>query len=372
RHFHHDQRVTPPTQRPAARSGLRARFQNFVDVRARRLENRKQTEEQRSQHGHRQREDERPRIDLNFVQSRHLLRAVPLDCAKSPQRHQQARAAGEQSEQQTLGQQVARYPPDSRAQRDAQGQFLPPGARPHEQEVRDVRASDQQKKTHRSQQHPQSAAHLRSYNLFIHGRQVSGDVSVMLWILQLQTRGDVGQLRLRLRKCHALPQAANRLQNLRAALVQVSSLRCDGGYEFGLLRGQRQLEAGRQNADDGERLSIQCKLPSQRRIGAAQSVLPKLMADDDHSFGAALLFLDLKIAASDRFDLDEREEIGGHAQALQAFSLLVIEENEPVGLVTSDRLEASVLRATILQIEIRNVTFAAFVFGGSPDLGHAP
>src|SRR5262245_51089984 len=174
----------------------------------------------------------------------------------------------------------------------------------------------------------------------------------ILRILPLQIRGDVGQLRLRLRERHALPQAANRPQNLRAALVQIPSLRRDGCYEFGLLRAQRELEARGQNADDGERLSIQCKLPPQRRVRAAQSVLPELMADDDHSFGASLLLLDLKIAASDRVDLDERQEIGGHTHALQAFCFLIMEQNESVRLVTRDRLKAPVLRAPILQIQI--------------------
>src|SRR5262245_63551336 len=245
---------------------------------------------------------------------------------------------------------MARDPPRSRAKRDAQSQFLPPGARPRQQQIRHVHASDQQKKTDRAEQYPQCAARLGANDLFIHRRQVSGDVAVVLRILALQIRGDVGQLRLPLRERQALPQAADRPQNLRAALIKVPSLCRDGGYEFGLFRGQRELEAGRQNADDGERLSIQIEPPPQRGLGAAQSVLPILVADDYHSFGAALLFLDPKIAASERLDLEKRQEIGGHAHALHAFGLLFVEQNESVRLVTRDRLEIPALRAPILQI----------------------
>ena len=61
--------------------------------------------------------------------------------------------------------------------------------------------------------------------------------------------------------------------------------------------------------------AIQSQLLPERGLVAAQSVLPKLMADDDHSCGAALLLFNLKIAASERFDLEERQEVGGHAHA---------------------------------------------------------
>src|SRR5262249_79385 len=135
-----------------------------------------------------------------------------------------------------------------------------------------------------------------------HGRQVSGGVPVVLRILPLQIRGDVGQLRMRLRERYAWLQTANRFQNQRAALIQVPSLPRDGGYEFGLFRGHPELEPGPQDAAEGERPAIQRKLPPQRGLVAAQAVLPELMADDDHSFCAALLFLNLEIAASDRFD----------------------------------------------------------------------
>src|SRR5262249_898665 len=241
-------------------------------------------------------------------------------------------------------------PPRSRAKRDAQSQFLPPGARSREQQIRHVHASDQQKKTDRPEQYPQSPASLGAYDLFIHWRQVSGDVAVVLRILPLQIRGYVGHLRLRLCERHALPQAADGPQDLRAALIKIPSLRRDGGYEFVLFRGQRELEAWRQNADDGEWLAVQIELPPQRRVGAAQAALPKLMADDAHSFTVALLFLALKIAASEQFDFEKRQEIGGHAQALQAFGLLIIEQNESVRFITRYRLKTPVPRAPILQI----------------------
>src|SRR6185312_10576815 len=117
--------------------------------------------------------------------------------------------------------------------------------------------SDKQQKTHRAEQRPQCAARLCAYDLFINRSKVSGDVTAVLRILALQIRGDVGQLRLRLSERLALPQAANRPQNLRAALIQIPTLSRDGGYELGLLRGQRKLESGRQHPNDGERLAIQ-------------------------------------------------------------------------------------------------------------------
>src|SRR5262245_20979223 len=94
------------------------------------------------------------------------------------------------------------------------------------------------------------------------------------------------------------------------------------------------------------------------------------MADDDHSFGAAFLFLDLKVAASERFNFEQRQEVGGHAQALQAFGLLFIEQDESVWLVTRYRLKAPALRLPILQIKVRDEAFSALAFFGSPDRGH--
>ena len=91
-------------------------------------------------------------------------------------------------------------PPRSRAQRGAQGKFFLPGARPHEQQIRHVRAGNQQNESHGPQQQPQRATHVTANNLFIHAHQISGAVPVVLRILLLQTLGDVRQLGLRLRR----------------------------------------------------------------------------------------------------------------------------------------------------------------------------
>src|SRR6185503_20461208 len=100
-------------------------------------------------------------------------------------------------------------PPRSCSKCGAQGEFFLPTTRPHQQQIRHVCAGDQKKKSHSPQQQPQGSSCVTANNLFIYAYQVSGRVTIILWILLLQILGNGSHLCLRLCEGHVLLQAAN-------------------------------------------------------------------------------------------------------------------------------------------------------------------
>jgi len=71
----------------------------------------------------------------------------------------EARRAAENGEQHTLGQQLAEHAGSAGAQRGAHRQFLVPGLRARQLEVRDVGGGNEQHKGDGAQQQPERAAH---------------------------------------------------------------------------------------------------------------------------------------------------------------------------------------------------------------------
>ena len=65
-------------------------------------------------------------------------------CSRSPHGDQQRHHASRQRQHQAFHQQLPHQPPPARAQRHANGHFTPPPHRPHQHQIRHVRACQQQ------------------------------------------------------------------------------------------------------------------------------------------------------------------------------------------------------------------------------------
>src|SRR5262249_43394062 len=153
--------------------------------------------------------------------------------------------------------------------------------------------------------------------------------------------------------------------------VQVLSFRRYSGHQFCPFRDQRKLEVLGQDANDGERFSIQSKLPAQGRLVAAKSALPILVADNNDRLSAALLFLGLKIAASGQSDPEHREKVGSDPHSLNSLGLAFIEHIEPIGLITRYPVKTPTLLMPVLKLEVRDISIGELVHGCSPDRCHA-
>ena len=111
-----------------------------------------------------EREEEHRQVerDLRFVRDRvrrHERRESP---AGRRRRAAVPSDAGGEREDQALGQQLPHQPPAARAERRADGHLALARRRPRQQQVRDVRARDQQQQPDRAEQHPEVAGRCRS------------------------------------------------------------------------------------------------------------------------------------------------------------------------------------------------------------------
>jgi hypothetical protein len=151
----------------------------------------------------RKRKQEHRRIEPGLVQPWNGAGIERGDDRKAPVRQQHAGAAAERGEQQALGQHLANQPCSARAEQGPDNDFLLPARRARQQEIRDVRARDEQDEADGREQNRQRRPERRD--------------EVVLQAKELDParrfRGRRERVRLgrRLLERHAVPQASDRL-----------------------------------------------------------------------------------------------------------------------------------------------------------------
>src|SRR6185436_13891769 len=129
----------------------------------------------------------------------------------------------------------------------------------------------------------------------------------------------------------------------------------------------RKFEVAREDADDGEWLTVQIEWLSDRVRVPREMSFPERVTDDYDVCGVRLLFFDLKIATEHGVELESRKEVRGDAHSLHALGLVLLEECEAVHFVSGNRLEAAALRAQILDVDVRDGVFLRLIFLRAPD-----
>jgi hypothetical protein len=144
-----------PLAAPAERAS--ARPQRGGERGGRVLQHGNGTEEGAGDDRHDEREEDNRAIDRDFAQTRKMRRRNRRQHMEAAVGEAEAEHAAERAERQALRHQLARDASRSRADRRADRQLLLARIGAHEQQVRDVRAGDEQHHADRAHQHPEDA-----------------------------------------------------------------------------------------------------------------------------------------------------------------------------------------------------------------------
>ena len=199
-------------------------------------------------------------------------------------REQQAGRAADRREHDALGDQLANDAPAVAADRRAHRQLALARRGAHQQQVRDVRAGDQQHEHHRAHQRDQLRPHVGD-QVVVH--RLDAEVRVR-GLLDRESRAQVGrqaiELRLRLLEAHAGLQLGDDAQEhvvARAGLVVDAVGDHDVGTRIDVgARRKQQLEPRRQHADDVGAAVAELDRLADDRFVAAVAPLPELVAED--------------------------------------------------------------------------------------------
>ena len=139
-------------------------------------------------------ERERATVERQTAQVRHEIQHVVRDRRDqrldAPLRQKQSQTAAEQSQQRALDQQLPDQPEASSAQRRADGDLFLPCRSARQQQVRHVRAGDQQHETDRAEQHEQQRFDLPD-DLVVQRRDGNVRARVRILVILRDAAGDL-------------------------------------------------------------------------------------------------------------------------------------------------------------------------------------
>ena len=168
RHFDDHERASKPLPSAAHRRLLRPLPERVDEIQAQRSQGGQDAEQYGREDAESQREgDDRP-VEADRRERRKARRVERDERAQRGRRHHQAEGRATERQHHALGDQLPDQPGGSRADRRPQGQFAQPRVAADEQQVRDVRAGDQQQERDGSHQDPQRRTHPAT-NLLVDG-----------------------------------------------------------------------------------------------------------------------------------------------------------------------------------------------------------
>ena len=203
----------------ADRRALRAAafLQRVVEVLLRQVEGRHQAEQHARRHRRDQREDEHAAVQSDLIGARDAGRGKRGQRACGPERDQQAAGGAEQAERRALGQHLPHQLLSIRANRRAQGELTQPAGAVRQQEVRDVRARDEQddddRRAEQKDDRPRFADHRFEERIHLHAL-----IGVARRELLLEARGNGFDLGARLLHRHAVLQTRDGADEVAAAI----------------------------------------------------------------------------------------------------------------------------------------------------------
>ena len=144
--------------RSAALAADAALLRGIHEIRARHLQRGRHAESHAGQQRDHRDEQQHGRVDADLIDARQIGRTDAHEQAEDRPGHQHAEHAAHDREQHALGQQLTNQAPAPGAERRAHRHLAAPRRGADEQQVRDVRARDQQHEADRTQEHQQSQA----------------------------------------------------------------------------------------------------------------------------------------------------------------------------------------------------------------------
>ena len=235
--------------------------------------------------------------------------------------------------------QLTNEPAAARAERRAQGNFLPARRRARQQQIRHVRARDQQDDGDGAQQHHQRTAGVADDFLLQGAKRRAEAVAIVAWMIGLERRRHGVEIRLGLLAADAGLQARERRIAVRAAIVVAQRLGIEKERLPDLDAPIGKLERGRHHANHLRRTTIhRNRLPDDRRV-RAEPPRPQRMTQHHDVVAAWLILVRDERAADLRGRAEQREERRGHDGAFDALGLAAAGEIESDGVVGRHLLE---------------------------------
>src|SRR5262245_40245196 len=374
RDFENDQRVAQPLGPHAARA-LSALFERLCQVEPRRLERRREAEDDAGRERYPQCEAEHRRVDLHLRQVEQIGRGERYEQIGPPPRQRQSGQAAQPGEQQTLGQQLPDDATAIRAQRSAHGNFPPPPRGARQQQVGNVRAGDQEHHPDRAEQHEQRQTNL-ARELRAQRNQIHPPAGVEIRVLLLYPAVNSAHLGLRLLQTEAGFDPSHR-HGATSAPRAILFVNLPGRPYLRLLGGQRAgitapVEARRHHADHRGFIAAQDQFaPDDLRV-AAEPPLPQSEVDHDHAWLPRLAFVRREGSPQNWGHAEYIEKAGGGDLRWNLFRLAVAGQVD--GCVPESRhiLEDAVLLLPVEEVPHVDHILTAWIRAPSFPHHHQP
>ena len=331
----------------AAAAAASAFFQSGLQLRPRHVQSGDETKQPSGENGDRERKEKNARIDGRVLRADKVLRQLEQS-PQAPVRQEHARAAAGQAEHGRFRQQLPNEPPSARAQRRPHRHFPLPREPAREQEIRQVRARDEENRSGRQKEQPEHRSHLTDDELLVE-IDLHAAPGVLLRISGRELARDRIRFRLRLSQAGIRLQMAQRNQKARIAS------RCDPGKvrhrkpDFDI-RIERVLERGRNDAHHTVGLAVENQFLV-REIGIAiQALTPELLVDDRDLRRAGLIFSWRQRAAENWSEMENFKKIRGNERAPNAIGALAAGQVDALRLESGQVLERMHLLSKVLQL----------------------
>ena len=312
RHFGDDQCAGPAARSPATGTGPAAGlFHHLVHIGARDLERRREAEEHAGRDADARKERDHHGIDGERHPVRFAKRRVAehrIDRPDTGDAQHEPHEAADDREHDALDQQLPDDSPSGCTERDSHGNLSRPLRRPRQQQVRDIRARNQQDEADRPQERVDDQLDLWPRDAIVVADDRCTKILVRVRVVGCQSRDDGVDLAARFRQRHAGRQTTDHLQVADTALGLLNRRRQHREREPHVVV-ERKLHFRRHDRDDGEQPIVDLDHVAEdlrvRRVPA----LPDAVTQDDDRFGARLVVGTPEVATELRPLPDQLEKV---------------------------------------------------------------
>ena len=237
---------------------------------------------------------------------------------KSAQRREQGRGqrhadrATEERKQKAFAEELTDEPATRCTDGFAQGHLALARSGAREQKIRNIGAGDQQDEAHGREQHRETGAQ-RADQAFREGLRGDADFSGIYEAVKLALIAGVDGVEFGLcggeRFTGAQAPKQTQIAGSGANLFRTQERRIgnSGHPDIRLGKLQRETKAGRENADNGHRFTIDSHGATERAGIGSEMAVPETIGDDGHACGAGGFFFRTKIAAVQRRNAEDAE-----------------------------------------------------------------
>ena len=248
---------------------------------------------------------------------------------QAPDGEENSGAATDEREQNAFAQHLPHHLHPSRPEREANGKFTLPRARPRQEHGGEIRAGNEEDEADRADQNHERAAHSADDQI-LHRIKRGAEFSrgaVVIWESRIPA-GDNGiELGLRLGEADSRFEPGDDAVAARAARFQLVFRERDWFPDIGALGKRRSLDTKewerkfklrRHDSDDGVAPAIDRDLLADELGIGIETPPPEAFADDDDVIVPLAKFALVEDAAFDRLHTEERKQTRRHRGALDA------------------------------------------------------